>query len=260
MTDHEDISIHYFEEKIKFNDLLVVVTHPTIGTISSIVGNYLIENLDLRLIGAFISPDLPPTAIIRHGEPLPPVRIYAGEYKDDPDTAFDQLVVIASDLPMERTMMYPLADRILEWAEFNKAKAVLTIEGINREELTFDDDVSVYHVISTPSISEQLEDIDTQKFSNGMVTGLSGLLLYKGKVAKYPVISLLADAHEKFPDSRSAAAVLSVLNKLLPKIEIDYDPLLKQAEKVEEQIRMALSQIKQSNIPRKTDVPQGMYA
>lgn len=260
MTEPDKIDIHYFEEEIKFNDLLVIVTHPTIGTISSIVGNYLIEHLEMQLIGAFNSPDLPPTSIIRDGMPQPPVRIYAGEYKDDPTTDFDQLVVIASDLPMDKEVMFPLSDRILEWAEFNNARAVLTIEGINREKLNLEGEVDVYQVTTGGKAKEFVEGLEVKDFKTGMVSGMTGILLFKGRIQRFPVISILADAHRKFPDSRSAAAVLSVLNKLLPKIEIDHDPLLEQAELLETQIKEALSQIKQKQPNPDTDVPQGMFA
>ena len=97
MTDHSPkIDIHYFEPEIKFSDVLVIVTHPTIGTISSICGNYLIEHLNLRLIGTFLSPELSPTTIIRNGTPEPPIRIYAGEYIEDDSTIFDLQKLINS--------------------------------------------------------------------------------------------------------------------------------------------------------------------
>ena len=62
-----------------------------------------------------------------------------------------------------------------------------------------------------------------------MISGFTGLLQYKGFIENYPVISILSEAHKDFPDSKSAAAVLSKLNSLLPTIEIDFEPLLKQA-------------------------------
>ena len=259
--EHPEIEIHYFEEDIKFNDLLVVVTHPTIGTISSIVGNYLVQELDLRLIGAFLSPELSPTAMVYNGVPEPPIRIYAGEYNDDPTTDFDQIVVIASDLPMERKFMYELSDRIIEWSKFNNARAILTIEAINREELRLENEVKVFSLTTNGESSSYVEGIDgLLKFRQGMVSGMTGLLQYKGRIAEFPVISFLAEAHENFPDSRSAAAVLAKLNKLVPKITIDPEPLLQQAEKVEDQIRQALSQIKQQQGPPKHKAPVGMFA
>ncbi|MHA2502801.1 MAG: proteasome assembly chaperone family protein [Candidatus Kariarchaeaceae archaeon] len=260
MAGHPNIDIHYFNGEVKFNDVLLIITHPTVGMVSSIVGNYLIDHLDLKLVGAFLSDSFYPTAVVHKGLPLPPVRIYSGEYKDDPDTVFDQIVVIASDLPLDREVMFPLADRLIEWAQFNHTRALVTVEGINRENADLmGRNIKVSHVSTTQSGHEFLAEMGTVHLENGMVGGLSGILLSKGYIQQFPVISLLSDAHQQFPDSRSAVAVLSVLNKLVPKIDIDFEPLLQEAEMVEAQIRKSLMGIKQDVKGQGPSVPQGMY-
>jgi uncharacterized protein len=260
MSEGSSINFHYYDTEIQFNDTLVIVSHPTIGMIASITANYLIEQLDLKLVGGIHSPKLPPTSIIHKGKPLPPIRIYAGEYKDDPETDFDQLVVITSELPIENEILYELADTIIDWCKSNSATSALTIEGINRENMDLGEEAEVFHVSSTSKIDMHLEGL-TKKLNQGMVSGLSGLLLYKGVIQGFPVISLLAEAHQQFPDSRSAAAVLKVLNKMVPKIELDYEPLLSHAEGIENQIRESLSQIRQGeNTVLDKNASRGMYA
>ena len=261
MAGHPDIEIHYFDKDIKFNDVLLIITHPTVGMVSSIVGNYLIDHLDLKLVGAFLSDKFYPTAVVHKGMPLPPIRIYSGAYNDDPETRFDQIVVIASDLPLDREVIYPLADRLIEWAKFNNVEAMVTVEGINRENAELvGRNISVSHVSSTESANNFLEELGTIHLENGMVGGLSGVLLAKGYIQEYPVISLLSDAHQQFPDSRSAVSVLSVLNKLVPKIDINFEPLLAEAEMVEAQIRKSLKGINQDSGRQSSSVPTGMFA
>ncbi|MHA2504704.1 MAG: proteasome assembly chaperone family protein [Candidatus Kariarchaeaceae archaeon] len=243
-----NINLHYFREDFKFNDLLVIVTHPTIGTISSIVGNYIIENLDLQLIGAFISPQMPPTAVIdKNGQPVPPVRIYAGQFNDDPETAFDQVVVIATDLPLEKEVMFYLCDEILKWSKNNNATSILTIEAINKSEIDLDNDIHVYSITTGKIALDLIQNADVEPLVDGMVSGITGLLQYKGRIANFPVISFLAEANEHFTDARSAVAVLSRLNRLIPKMQIDHLPLLKQAEHVESQLKIALARINPSS-------------
>ena len=101
MTDHSPkIDIHYFEPEIN----LAMYSNCNSSNYwyhISICGNYLIEHLNLRLIGTFLSPELSPTTIIRNGTPEPPIRIYAGEYIEDDSTIFDQIVIISSELPYQ---------------------------------------------------------------------------------------------------------------------------------------------------------------
>ncbi len=259
MTDHSPkIDIHYFDPEIKFSDVLVIVTHPTIGTISSICGNYLIEHLNLRLIGTFLSPELSPTTIIRNGTPEPPIRIYAGEYIEDDSTIFDQIVIISSELPLSAPLMYELSDRIIEWSKFNNARAILTIEAINKEEVDFKIP-NVFSLTTNNDAKSIIKDLNLNAFENGMISGFTGLLQYKGFIENYPVISILSEAHKDFPDSKSAAAVLSKLNSLLPTIEIDFEPLLKQAELFEKQLKLAMTQIDKNGTSNRNS-SSGMFA
>jgi uncharacterized protein len=112
---------------------------------------------------------------------------------------------------------------------------------------------------SNPEAVKLLENLPTEALGSGMVSGLSGLLLYKGNLQDYPVTTLLAEAHSEFPDSRSAAKVLEVLDKMVPQIKMDPEPLLKQAELIEEQVKKAMSQIKPMNPDELPEAPPGMY-
>jgi len=92
-----------------------------------------------------------------------------------------------------------------------------------------------------------------------MVSGLSGLLLYKGNMQDFGVTCLLSEAHQDYPDSRSAAEVLRVLDKMLPQIKMDPKPLLEEAEYIEEQIKSAITQIKPMPPEGLQEVPTSMY-
>jgi uncharacterized protein len=92
-----------------------------------------------------------------------------------------------------------------------------------------------------------------------MVSGLSGLLLYKGNLKNFNVSCFLAEAHSEYPDSRSAAEVLKVLDKMLPQIKMDPEPLLKEAEEIEDRVKKAMAQIKPMSPAELPDLPAGMY-
>lgn len=254
-----EITIHNYSDK-DVSDALVIVSFPTVGLISTIVANFLVTNLKLDRIGALISEDFYPAAIIQNGVPTPPVRIFAGEHVCGPDDECNQLVVITSELPIKTKAFSALADKILAWCKERNCKVLVTIEGINSQDPLDDKDVKIYHVASNEIAAGFHKGLKGEPLGTGMVSGLSGLLLYKGNLDDYPVSCLLAEAHSEFPDSRSAAVVLGVLDKMLPMIKMDPKPLLEQATMIEDQVRKAMSQIKPLSPTELPDAPPGMYS
>src|SRR2546428_9115296 len=56
----------------------VIDGFPSVGLVSSIVANYLINALNLVQIGIMDSVAFPTVSLVRDGEPMNPVRIYGG--------------------------------------------------------------------------------------------------------------------------------------------------------------------------------------
>lgn len=56
----------------------------------------------------------------------------------------------------------------------------------------------------------------------------------------------------EYPDTRAAARILEVVNKMLPEIEIDPEPLYKEAEMIEQQLKKFLKESE----PRKQPMPE----
>jgi uncharacterized protein len=246
-------------KKKDLTNSLVIVAFPTVGLIGSIVSNFIITNLKLELIAGIVSDDFYPAAIITDGIPTPPVRIFAGENVCGPNDECDQLVVITSELPIRTAAFSPLADKIIEWCKQKKVKIITSIEGINSQNPLEDDKLEVFHAVSNKEAAEQLKDLSSKSFDTGMVSGLSGLLLYKGNLRNFSVSCFLTEAHAEYPDSRSAAEVLKVLDKMVPQIKMDPKPLLKEAEEIEERVKKALAQVKPMAPAELPDTPPGMY-
>ncbi|HEQ78643.1 MAG TPA: proteasome assembly chaperone family protein [Euryarchaeota archaeon] len=236
-----------------------IVSFPTVGLISTIAANFLIKNLKLERIGAFLSDDFFPAAIIQDGVPTPPVKVYAGDHVCGSNGECEQIVVISSELPVKPTSVMALADNILKWTNEMGCRITVTIEGINTDEsLSFDEDAKVFYVSTTPMVEEMLSSIKSEKLESGMVSGLSGILLYKGHLMDLNVATLLAEANMEFPDSRSAAAVLRVLDKMVPGIHMDPAPLFEEADKIEGEIKKAMTQLKPTS-PSLQEPPHSMY-
>ena len=50
---------------------LVITCFPSVGMVSSVVGHYLIDNLELEFVGGVVDPRLPPLTLVSDGKPMP---------------------------------------------------------------------------------------------------------------------------------------------------------------------------------------------
>jgi uncharacterized protein len=84
------------------------------------------------------------------------------------------------------------------------------------------------------------------------------VLLYEGARLKRDIICLLAEAHASYPDSRAAGMLLEKLDKMLPEIDIDPEPLYKDADEIEKKLRAFMEQSKPT-APSLPHTPSQMY-
>ena len=247
--------IEYKKEDL--SNSLLVVAFPTVGLISSIAGHYIIDSLNLDEIGTIISNEFMPATVIHKAKPSPPVRIYAGTKKCGPNGECEQIAVIISEFMPPYNIIKPLADMILDWASNKGCKTVVSLEGTH----TFGNakkQLKVYGVGSTNRMKNFLKTYKIEETKEGMITGVTGVLLYEGVLKNHDVICLLSEAHSDYPDSRAAGNLLKKLDIMLPDIKIDPEPLYKEAEKIEEQIRRFMQQSKPT-APSIPPTPTQMY-
>jgi len=102
---------------------------------------------------------------------------------------------------------------------------------------------------STNASRDILKKYDIDEMKEGMVSGISGVMLFEGDMRDIDVICLLGPARANFPDARGSAKLLEVIAKMLPEIKIDPEPLFKEAEEIEKQIRMAMQSVEQQKKP-----------
>jgi uncharacterized protein len=251
-----DIELIEYKEEDLSNSLLVVA-FPTVGLISSIAGHFIIDSLKLEEIGTIVSKEFMPATVIHKSKPSPPVRIYAGKRECGPDGKCEQLAVIISEFMPPYNVIKPLADIILNWANKKGCKLVVALEGthaVGNGKKT----PKVYGVGSNKSMKDYLKSYKIEETKEGMITGVTGVLLYCGVLMKHDVICLLSEAHSAFPDSRAAGNLLKKLDIMLPEIKIDPKPLYKEAEKIEVQIKKFMEQSKPT-APSLPPIPTQMY-
>jgi len=242
-------------KSIDLSNSILIEAFPTVGLVSSIAGHFLVEQLELEEIGTISSRYFIPAAVIHNGVPSPPVRIYASKKICGSNGGCDQLVVISSEFMPKVDVIKPVANMILSWAEKKKCSHIVTLEGTHGLNPKTP---KVYGVATTQKMKNILKQYSIDETKEGMITGITGVLLFEGARLKQDVLCLLAEAHSSFPDSRAAALLVETLDKMLPEIELDTQPLYKEAEDIEKKIRSFLKQA-QPTAPSSVPLPSQMY-
>ncbi|RLI61387.1 MAG: proteasome assembly chaperone family protein [Candidatus Asgardarchaeum californiense] len=253
----DDIEIIEYKE-LDLSNSMLVVAFPTVGLISSIAGHFIIDSLKLDEIGSIVSNYFMPATVIHKSNPSPPVRIYAGKKTCGPNSGCEQLAVIISEFMPPFDIIKPLADKIFEWSKKKNCSIIVTLEGMHVIDENKSKNLQVYGVGSNPELKKILEKYNIKQTQEGMITGVTGVLLYEGVLMNRDVICLLSEAHVAYPDSRAAGNLLEKLDVMLPGIKINPKPLYREAENIEKNIRKFMKQ-SQPTAPALQHVPPYMY-
>ncbi len=218
-------------EKPKLKNPSIIEGFPGIGMIGTIATSFLAEKLNMKLIGYFSSPHFPPIAAIHDYVPVSPARIYASEEHD--------LVVIFSELVIPAQLVISLSEKIIEFAETYKAKAIYSFAGIASPQ----PDDKMYAIASTKKLVEEMRKQNFELVKEGATQGVSGVLIAECAAAKFPAVNFMCQTAAPL-DPRHAA---KLLDKVMPMIGVNVDTksLVAEAEKVENKIKEAMDKMKQ---------------
>src|SRR6266702_3404644 len=217
----------YELKRMDLRGATVIDGFPSVGLVSSIVANYLINALNLTQIGIMDSIYFPTVALVRDGQPMNPVRIYAGPKVDDRD----QVVVFISEFQPPPNLIKAIAATVLDWAQDARCNLLVCPEGliVDAREDEGERQVEVYGIGSTDKAMDMIRKNDITVFEEGVITGVAGVLLNEGRKRDFDVITLLSEAHPDYPDARAAARAIEVIDKLLLHTELDARPLYEEA-------------------------------
>lgn len=241
-----DNVIQIIENKqMDLSNCMLAVAFPTVGLISSIAGHHIVKSLELKEIGAIISNKFMPTTVIHDRYPSPPVRIYAGKKKCGPKDGCDQIAVIMSEFMPPFESIGPLVDAILAWGKEKRCRIITMFEGSHMKKGKKGvDEQKIYGVGSTPYMQKMLDKYKIAQMEEGMITGVTGVLLYKAALEEQNAMCLLSKAHSQFPDSRAAAKLIQILDVMLPGIKLDPKPLYEEADRIEKKIKSFMEESK----------------
>lgn len=235
----EDIQICNFED-VELKGATVIAGFPSIGLVSTIAANYLIDALNLKQIGCITSSQFPALSVVHTGEPLSPVRIYYGIHGGN-----KKIVVFVSEFKPKPNLINGISEAIMKWANDNACTLLISPEGmvVEGKSEEGETEVEAYAIGSTENARKMLMEKKIAQFKNGIIAGVSGVLLNMGKQTNFNVISILAEAHPNYPDARAAAAAINVM-ALLMNMEINVTPLYEESERIEKQLQKFHKQAK----------------
>ncbi len=237
-------------------DALVVSCFPSTGMVSSIVAHFLIEQLELEFVGGIRHSELPALCLVKDGEPMPPIRFYAGDPICNIEHC-DRVVLIVSEMQIENTLCLPLTEALLEWSKRARIGGGVLIDAFSIEEEE-EGEEQLVGVGATAFSREMLGEMEVPLLPQAILGGMTGVLLGEGRRRGLDMMAILVGAEPKMPDARAAAKIIGALDKLLPNIDLDPAPLLEAAERHESELKgMMSSQL--TKAPRSSDT-SGMFA
>ena len=125
-----------------------------------------------------------------------------------------------------------MSKAIVDWMEKNNSKELITFNSM----VVMEKSDSVAAAANSKDSLKRLGDLDLPILPFGNVNGLSGSLLTRTATRDIPASCLFAEVLNQYPDPRAAASLVNVLNKML-NIEVNAEPLLKEADEIEDRLK-----------------------
>lgn len=225
LVDHQEMDL---------SAALLVVAFPGVGLVGSIATNFLVSTLKLERVASVESRAFPPMAILQEGRLVSPVRVHAAPMVCGVDGRCDQLAVVAAEVAPRGELLYDLSQALLEWAVEKRVVELVALEGFVPAEGARED--GVFGAGNNRRTLDRLAELGVQPLRHGILSGTAGPLAYLAESRGLDVTVLLAATSREYPDAGAAVRLLEVLNPIVPRIDIDPQPLRAEADRIESQL------------------------
>ena len=235
--------------EVSTDNALVVACFPSVGMVSSVVAHFLIDHLQLEFIGGVVDPRLPALTLVQEGVPLPPIRAYAGKPQCTIEGC-DQVILLMSELVVPEALAHDIVWAMFEWSRENKIVHGVVIDAFAKEgmkgnlngaeptiEYEDTEGVDIVGIGANQKVRDMLTSMDISLLNQGVIKGINAAILSEARRRGLDLMSIMVEADPRWPDARAAATLIETLNKLLPTIDLPHEPLLEEAELLENQIK-----------------------
>jgi len=206
---------------------IIIEGFPGFGLVGNIVTQFLVEHMECEKIGEFVYDEFPAVATIHNGELVDPMSVYYSKKYN---------IIILQTILNVKGYEWEIADNIIKMAKELKSPRIISVEGMGSKDMSPNKESKLYYYGS-----EDFEEHGIKKVAETVIIGVTGAMLLKSK----KLDCLFAETHSALPDSKAAAKVIEVLDKDLG-LDVDYKPLIKQAENFESQLKKLLKESTQT--------------
>ena len=204
----------------------IVEGFPGFGLVGTIASEFLIEHLKTEQIGKILFNDMPAMVAIHENKLVEPLGIFYNQKYN---------IVILHAITAATRYEWDMAATISNIASDLQAKEIISLEGVGSGEES--EGSRVFYYSNNEKIANAFEKVGIEALKEGIIIGVTGAVLLR--LEKIPVSCLFAETHSNLPDSKAAAKIVEALDKYIG-MDIDYKPLLEQAQKFEEKLKTIL--------------------
>ncbi len=207
----------------------IIEGFPGFGLVGTIAVEFLLDHLKTEKIGRIDFNDGQPMVAIHAGKVVEPLGIFYNK---------EHNLLLVHAISSVHNGEWDMAAIINALAKQLSAKEVICLEGVgsgSKEETVQEPEVFFYTTDSKQK--KAFEKIKVKPLAEGIIIGVTGAVLLRVDAA--PVTCVFAETKMNLPDSKAAAKVIEVLDNYLG-LDVDYKPLLEQAQKFEEKLQNIL--------------------
>ncbi len=211
---------------------VIIDGFPGFGLVGTIATEFLLEHLKMRNIGYIWIDELQPMVAVHDEKIVQPLGLFYNEKYN---------IVILHAVTASAGLEWKISDALLQVAKTLNAREIISLEGVGVAQQEQEDKsrpVKTYFYSSDAKKRKELQRIGLTPLKDGIIIGVTSALVLKSPL---PLTCIFAETHSQMPDSKAAAHIIETLDKFLG-LKVDYEPLLKTAEKFEEQLKQLLQQ------------------
>ncbi|MDO5853074.1 MAG: PAC2 family protein [Thermoplasmata archaeon] len=222
------IETHRYSETTLDNPV-GIVGFPSVGLVSSIAANYYVSQLEMKPIAGLGGTQMPPYCLIADGVAYPPIRIYG--MKSRTKTGRD-VAICTSEYAPKPDDCFDVANAVLAEMRSIGCTDVICLEGVPR---TAEDDVPV--VFSSGARGKKMAAASgLREMENGMIKGLSGIMLYQGANHGMSVSAIMCPANPSMPDPGSAVSFIEPLSRMVRGLKVNPKMLMAEDEEIRRRV------------------------
>lgn len=246
------MNIEFVETKpVDLKGYTLIEGFPGVGLVGTIAAKYLVEKLDMKEVGYMHADALMPIIRIHQGLPIHPSRVYVNESR--------KLVVLVSEQVIPKEYVAQVAHAVVDWVVVQGIERVVSLSGIGPDATvgTTDDKFRMYGMAANEASKKWLLDQKVELIQEGITTGVTALTMLEMREHPIQGVSLLGSV-KMGADYKATAELLKQLSPLL-KLDIDVEPLIKEAKETEKELMKQIQKLQTAHKNINGDDQTPMY-